>query len=635
MTPLKLLTCRFSVLATVGGILALSSLEAGPTFVPTNKDEFFAPYLKAFGDFTPGVSLDRALVQLGLPGTRHITVWYALPAGQVHTEISVEVNEKGWDRFKSFVHSAHGVGRVEINDLQPGTSYGITLNSESLGVHTLSARTPPEDDHPFSFVFGSCFAPYSYKEGKKDNDVTRIGRGEQASILNFRDRAQSETPPAFFLGLGDQVYVDPGAAEILVDRPSRGRLPRFTEASRERAPKIAYVYGSKSEKIRGSKEEVPAYLNTLYRLNLGLAPMDAAFRSMPSIMTWDDHDIRDGWGSQGDERDKEWRTYYQHARDAFVAFQAARNLDFEKVVNANGWFPKLPSTVITDNLDFGQQQQEEMHFKFHRGLATFFVADGRSAKVKGPMLKGTQFDEIKAWLSSEERADRPTVFVFSYPVPVLGNTGKAYLAGKKVPSSAKDDALDRIHRDDQKALLELFLRHFKDRPHHTLVILSGDVHYSSLQSLRLGSKDSRVFGYEIISSGMAQTSYNTRGGFWGTVSGSPRAHGCELAKGLWVQDHGMYSGPAFAELFIAPPISDQTAPRLGLEFYPAALDGVSYRLNTADVSSETALPIEAYPPNRPGRFGRTTWNDLPKFLKCRWLESGRATIYDGRTDNGQ
>jgi hypothetical protein len=386
--------------------------------------------------------------------------------------------------------------------------------------------------------------------------------------------------------------------------------------------------------VRGTPDSVPAYLNLLYRLSLGLPAMDAAFANMPSVMMWDDHDIRDGWGSQGDESHPEWREYYRHARDAFVAFQGARNPNFETIVNARHWDQPRPAVAIDDAAGFEERQVEEMDFTFDRGLATFFVADARSAKSRDPQLRGRQFERIEEWLSNPQRRDRPTVFVFAFPVPVAANPGRIVEVAKKVRSSDQDDAHDRIHPEDRARLLELFARHFAAQPRHTLVIISGDVHYSGLQSIRQGGKDGRTYGYEVISSGLAQTEYNTKGGLWASVAGAPRSLDLALPPELipWVEDHGMYSGPSFAEVFIAPPANNISAPRLGLEFYPAELDGVAYRLNGDRLASWAPHEITGYPGNRPVWWWPDwvpgpdrTWNDLPQLLTRWWVDSGQAT----------
>lgn len=596
-----------------------SQVHRPPVFVATQFDEFFAPYHAAFAGVAGSASPRRQLVQLGLPDTSKVVVWYALddrttPDGPLR--VTVDGAPVSPDRVRHFRNTRHKTGRIEVGGLRSATTYRIGVSGAGLaaGERPLVARTSTGADVGFSFLFGSCFAPYSTIPGP-DGDVTRVALGERTGMLNFSDRAGAANGPSFFIGLGDQMYVDPGA-----DDP--------------RSARIAYLYGDHSEHVRGTPDSVPAYLNLLYRLSFGLPSMDTAFASVPSVMMWDDHDIRDGWGSQNDESHPAWREYYRHARDAFVAFQGARNPNFETVVNARHWDRPRPAVAIADTAGFGERQVEEMDFTFDRGLATFFVADARSAKWRGPQLAGRQFERIREWLSDPRRLGRPTVFVFAFPVPVAANIGRFAKWGQVLPGSSQDDALDRIHPEDRKRLLELFATHFAAQPRHTLVILSGDVHYSGLQSIRQGGKDGRVYGYEVISSGLAQTEYNTEGGLWVSVSGFPRSLDLEIPPQLhpWVQDHGMYSGPSFAELFVAPPADGASGPRLGLEFYPAMLDGIAYRLRGDWPASQAPHGITSYPENRPvWWWPRFTRNELPKLLARRWVDGGRASpVSSGR-----
>jgi hypothetical protein len=604
-------TTRPKVYAVIALSLALAGCASKPTYQPTDQGAFFAPYRKAFFAAAPDQSPDRQLIHLGLPGSDKVVIWYARAAGAASDELpTVALNSDvlARDRVRHFTNT-HGTGRIEVLGLQPATTYSIKLSGRGIAADTkaIDATTAPANKTTFSFLFGSCFEPYDYSDVDRTGE-TRIGPGARASMVNFTSRALGNrgSKPAFYIGLGDQFYVDPGAG---VFKKSR----------------LAYLYGGKSQIIRSNPDQVPSFLNELYRVNFALPSMDAAFTTLPSVMMWDDHDIRDGWGTQGHESNPEWRAYYRQARAAFVAFQGARNPNFAQIINAEGWSPPLPTKAIADDASTQERQHEELDFTFDRGWATFYIADGRSAKTKGPLLIGGQYERIRKWVTDPSRHGRPTVFVFGFPVPVSANIGVPFVIAQWF---ANDDAHDRIHPSDRKRLLELFIRHFAQHPEHKLVILSGDVHYSSLQSLRLGEKTGRVFGYEIVSSGIAQTKYNTAGAYWGLKSGRVRDIKLDVPTEHqpWVQDHGFYAGPSFAELFVGPPEGNDSAPKLALEFFPAAFGGTAYRLSTDWLDAISAKGIETYPENQPAGGDNTTSELLP-LLMGRWVESGRATPY--------
>lgn len=579
-----------------------------PEYVAADFDTFFRPYRTAFAEVSGSISPDRELVQLGLPDSNKVVLWYALARNAASggpVNVTVNGSPVPTERVRQTRNARYNTGRVEILGLQSGTTYQVELSGGGLsGQRAVNARTADSANKPFSFLFASCFVPYSTK-----GEIAHIGRGERASMRNFRDRAAVSGPdgPAFFIGLGDQMYTDPGATED--------------------NPQIAYLFGDHSHKIRGTAETVPDYLGQLYRYAFGLPAMDSALAMAPSVMMWDDHDVRDGWGSQNDEHHPEWRNYYRNARDAFVAYQASRNPNFESIVNARHWDRPHREAPLADEDGFEKRQVEETHFTFDRGYATFFVADGRSAKWRGPQLGGQQYEDIRKWLENPARHNQPTVFVFAYPVPVMGSIGVPFAIAQRFESSNQDDALDRIHLGDYKKLTELFATHFARERRHTLVIISGDVHYTGLQSIRQGGKEGRTYGYEIISSGLAQTEYNHRGPLWGTVSGVPRIK-LSLPDSLtpWVQDHGVYIGPSFAELFIDAPKDAASPPRLGLEFYPAVLRNAAWNLRSEPRVPGWPHSIESYPENKPiwYWFGRRTRNRLPELMGKWWLDGGRA-----------
>ncbi len=425
-------------------ILALGGCTS-PSFVDTDQTTFFKPYQEAFENVAGKESPNQQMIHLGLPDTNKIVLWYILDSMSTPNDtltVSVNNNICPPDHIVHYTNSIHKTGRIEINGLDPDTRYKISVSGAGLAERILQASTASKNGKAFSFLFGSCFQPYDYSEA----DTTFINKGAQASMLNLRNRAATTDRggPTFFLGLGDQFYVDPGADKIITR-------------------KISYLTGFKSQKIMGHFDESPSYLRELYRFHFGLPAMDETYSTIPTAMMWDDHDIRDGWGSQGDEY--KWREYYYHARDAFVAFQGARNPNFSAIINAKGWIEERPTTNVPDDDNNQKRQEEEMYFSFDRGLATFFVADGRSAKTDGPILIGKQFDDIKEWLGAPEK-NEPKVFIFCFPVPVAANIGKIFKLGQDVPTSGKDDAKDRIDPKDRKKLLELFIPHFRDNEKH-------------------------------------------------------------------------------------------------------------------------------------------------------------------------
>lgn len=587
-----------------------------PVKVESCHECFFKPYENAFKKFYS--SHERELIQLGFPTETSISIWYLLeecrkPVDAVR--IRVDGNLIPSDRVIHHYNTDYCTGLIQITGLTPGEEYRVEIENEAMrgDLEVVAYTKPANRNESFSFLFGSCLQPYNYEK-----ETPHIRGSTLSSLANLKNRSEMRglnTGPSFYLGIGDQIYVDPGAAKNA---------------------EIAYLSGSYSEKIRGYVNEAPEYLNELYRFHFGIPDLDDAYRSIPSVLMWDDHDIRDGWGSHGDEHNPQWRNYYQHARDAFVAFQAARNPNFDQIINAKGWNkPKLSVDIPNDDLD-QMREQELLNFAFDWGQASFFIVDGRSTKTRGNLIYGKQQQqEIIDWLKDSSKADEPTVFVFANPVPVTGNVGKFYKFYKMFRTSDQDDLHDRITKEDRDWLLKTFGEHFTQNKHHKLLILSGDVHYSGLQSLRMNNKG-EPFGYELISSGLAQKKYNAPGGYVGTVSGYVTGSKHKIVSQIHVQDHGMYSGPCFTEVFISKPETKGVAPEIGLLFYPAMLDddlegGQLLQLDWLsgdidDLIDAEVIPSidndEVYSKNTPA-LGRNTNNNLPCNLKTFWEQKAK------------
>ena len=149
---------------------------------------------------------------------------------------------------------------------------------------------PPGSMTPLLFDAISC------------NGATQLGAWQQ--FADHVDKSQ----PSFIVMMGDQVYLDEDEPNIFRDHLNRDR------ATRRRAM---------AEK---------------YRFNWAREPVARLLANTPSYMVWDDHDIRDGWGSlasdsptmaakhpRGAEIFRKCSVFFEDARDVYWHFQACRN----------------------------------------------------------------------------------------------------------------------------------------------------------------------------------------------------------------------------------------------------------------------------------------------------------------------
>jgi phosphodiesterase/alkaline phosphatase D-like protein len=115
--------------------------------------------------------------------------------------------------------------------------------------------------------------------------------GQQTTLVALRrmlqaaaEGAQSFPKPAFACGVGDQVYVE-------------GDYHSYGEYGHHH-PMSAWTVEEKP-RPRVGLADLPRFLDTCYRGHWSFTTFERALQVCPSLMIWDDHDIRDGWGSQG------------------------------------------------------------------------------------------------------------------------------------------------------------------------------------------------------------------------------------------------------------------------------------------------------------------------------------------------
>ncbi|MEY4512243.1 MAG: hypothetical protein RLZZ450_4365, partial [Pseudomonadota bacterium] len=426
---------------------------------------------------------------------------------------------------------------------------------------TLLATTAPaeasesEPDAPFSFLALSCFAPFSRGQSGR---VSLANRRTLHALERTAQRSD-DARPAFALGMGDQVYVDDGAWKPF-HRPAHSLLR-----------------GGKSDRLAYPKDLPDPFFDRLYRAHFSLGPFAAALRHIPSAMMWDDHEIRDGWGSHGDEGAAHWRAHATSARRHFVSYQllrSARCFDdrndspLPPVEGEPGGAPAHETTHAPDE----QGRWPSLHYRFDWGKsATFFVMDQRSqrscsvdAGAEGESVLGErQRAELADWLWQPE-GRTPRLFVLVSPVP-LTTPGWFRVDPASWLRFRRDDRRDRWwsrqNRRQAMNLLSLLAERF-GQSHDRLLILSGDVHYSEVRELRL-PQGGPVFGHEVISSGLAQSSYQT----WYRPMHELNEWRPAFPELIESVSLGRHLGSGFAELHVVPSRSAEETPELRVLFH--------------------------------------------------------------------
>ena len=577
-------------------------------------DAFLSPYDQAWQGFsgaeTAGGIARLEMVHPGIPTDKSVRLWYALRAGtEPDRPLSITAQRSDISGGSAAatdlrvtsgpLHPIYRTGVIDVAGLQPDSVYRLTLSGGGLSrQHELTLRTPPSSlsaaTGEFSFLVSSCFLPWAVDDrrgGLLIRDETRL----VMESLQARAEAPIAHRPVFHLRLGDQIYTDGGAG---------GR--------RQGPQRAAYLRGDFSTDIQSSQQNVPEAFDRLYRYNFGLPPIDASMTAIPTAMTIDDHEVRDGWGSYGDRQESAWSEFYGHGIQAFQAFQASRNPD-------GGARIEMPYQL--------RQPKEGFDFDFAWGPdARFFVLDTRSREGCGLLADGrrgavcdAQLERFRQWLKGSEGRKEPTLLVVSLAVPLTlaeSRSGRFAAGAKILPIS--DDSADRLPDLERRELLEMLATHLSDHPRHRLLILSGDVHYSGLTVLRLGKSD-EIRGYEVISSGLAQQHFDRRSASTGSLIKQA------IVAPFRVESRGVNAVPSFAEIFVS--ITADQMPSVKVLFYPGAR--VDYDIGVAEL---TLIPVDLQvralqPTEFRERLARSP-EHFPPLKKKRWFSRFSQSCLD-------
>lgn len=174
------------------------------------------------------------------------------------------------------------------------------------------------------------------------------GLGVWKPFSEFVDRAL----PNFVLMVGDQLYMDEDKPDTFVEELESSSARR-REAMAEK-----------------------------YRLNWSRDPVDHVLANVPTYMMWDDHDIRDGWGSspgdsptmaarypRGQALHESLNAYFEDARDVYWHFQGCHNPQPGEIAD-----PAFPNYIGAPP---PHGQRRAMPFAFRCGRLAVLVVDSR------------------------------------------------------------------------------------------------------------------------------------------------------------------------------------------------------------------------------------------------------------------
>ena len=315
--------------------------------------------------------------------------------------VVVRAAGRAWEA-RTFAAHGHHYALVEVAGLQPGSIEAYTVEVDGTPVWPDAGSDNPASviatmrpGKPLRMAFGSCRTSVSHDaKGNKTHGVDAM-RSYALRMARGESGPDHERWPDLVLFLGDQVYADETTAE----------MKEFIEARRDTGE-------PPWEELKDYEE----YAH-LYRL----AWTDPANRwllsTLPSLMIFDDHDIRDDWNTSRSWREKMEATSWWHERivsglGSYWVYQHLGNLSPAERAQDELW-QRIAAWDGTDELDITEtldkfaervdQEPETYRWSYARDFddVRLVVVDSRAARVLTPGHRSILDDTEMAWLDEQ------------------------------------------------------------------------------------------------------------------------------------------------------------------------------------------------------------------------------------------
>ncbi|WP_413450300.1 alkaline phosphatase D family protein [Georgenia phoenicis] len=413
---------------------------------------------------------------------------------------------------RTFAVHGHHYALVEVDGLRPGTRvpYEVLVDDgvcwppadAAFPASTLTGRA---DTAPVRLGFGSC------RTSVPHDDVHHLSHGVDALRTYALALAQGETGPLgtgpdLLLLLGDQVYADATSAA----------MREFIAARRD-------ITEEPGDELADFEE----YAH-LYRLAWGEPALRWLLSWLPSLMIFDDHDIRDDWNTSATWRRQMEETSWWHGRivaglGSYWVYQHLGNLSVAERAADPLWAElqrrqqASPGTEVdlTDAVDaFADRADREPRsyrwsYTHPLGRSRLVVVDSRAARELDPGHRSMLDDDEMAWLDEQLTGDVEHLLVAT-SLPFLLPMGLHHIeALDEVVAQGRLGG--RLARAGEWLRQELDLEHWaafgdafsavarmvtevadgrRGAPPASVLFLSGDVHFSYVTEVdrRSGSR---------------------------------------------------------------------------------------------------------------------------------------------------
>jgi hypothetical protein len=312
----------------------------------------------------------------------------------------------------------------ELSGLRPDTRYTIGFKGVTSPV-PCTVRTYKADPTALNAAVVSC----NFTVRRDDTDLWR----------NMLDQYVQPGHLDLLIHAGDQVYGD---------KAFEGAL---------------YVLNGKAKATAAQAREIGDLYRQLYRWAWRHPATRAVLASVPNLMIWDDHEIRDDWGSREEDRDP--------ASPAATIGRIARRVyrEYQRQLWEDGADADPPVGQLEDHMH--AWGSVGVLFVDQRGARSFEIDPAY------PYLGGAQWERVRAALGpgGTFAKVRALVVVTSVPLAYLGETVSTI--GQNLVDDLRDHWVYGPHRKEQAEFLRA-LRRWKQEKNgeREVLVVGGDVH---------------------------------------------------------------------------------------------------------------------------------------------------------------
>ncbi len=411
----------------------------------------------------------------------------------------------------TFAVHGHHYALVALSGLEPGRRYPYTVDVDGERVwpepgSDLPPSVVPTLDHakPLRLAYGSCRTSVGHDESGNATHGIDALRAFALRMAGLTDSGADDPDdgeprwPDLVAFLGDQVYAD-----------------ETTEAMRAFIDERRGLDTPPGKELKDYQEYAHLYW---------LAWSDPVNRwllsTLPSLMIFDDHDIRDDWNTSRAWKDEMEATTWWHDRivgglASYWVHQHLGNLSPAEREDDEIWreitdHADQPGYDVSDQLDRfadrADQEPSSYRWSYARQFGTqarLVIIDSRAARVLEPAQRSLLDDDELAWVDEQLRGDVDHLLVGT-SLPFLLAPGLHHVEafsealaggawGRRLAGAGETlrQVVDLEHwaafQQAFGAVAEMTLevaRGERGRPPATVTFLSGDVHHSYLSAVR-------------------------------------------------------------------------------------------------------------------------------------------------------